>query len=531
MPPRGWRDPRKKEEEGGVAIPARQRVDRRGSGGAPCAVDDLTSDRESLTDEVGRCRGSRRSLEARARTVYGVRILMLFTRDLRVHDHPALDAACRVADEIVPLFVTDPKLMALSPNRSRFLAESLIALDRALAHRGGRLVVREGDPATEAAAVAARWKCDRIHLTNDAGATGRARLARLRASSAAAGIDVAGFPGHAVHEPGELVPQGREAYRVFTPYLAAWRHAERRSVLRAPRSVRSPAGFDAGRLPDPSAFRPTALLLPQGGEDAGRKRLHAFIRSELGGYASTRDDLVADGTSRLSPYLRFGCVSANEMAAALAAAAPERDAGELLRQLAWRDYFFQLLAADPSMTWRDLRRGAPGPSRDGFDEGMLQAWKLGLTGFPLVDAGMRQLLREGWMHNRARLVAASFLTRRAGVPWQEGARHFQRHLVDGDAANNAGNWQWVAGTGTAPRRGRALSPVRQAQRFDPNGAYVRRYVEELAGVEPRAILRPWLDPALLRATGYPAPVAGLETELEGTARSTVPAAPSRSVPR
>lgn len=463
--------------------------------------------------------------------VEGVRILVLFTRDLRVHDLPALDAACRVADEVVPLFVADPKLMALSPNRSRFLAESLIALDRALAHRGGRLVVREGDPATEAVAVAVRWRCDRIHLTNDAGATGQTRLERLRALSAAAGIDVAGFPGHAVHEPGELVPQGREAYRVFTPYLTAWRHAARRAVVGAPRSVRSPAGLDAGRLPDPSAFRSTALLLPQGGEDAGRKRLHAFIRSGLEGYASARDDLAADGTSRLSPYLRFGCVSTNEVAAGLDAPAPERGAGELVRQLAWRDYFFQLLAADPSMTWRDLRRGAADPPRDGFDEGVLAAWKLGLTGFPLVDAGMRQLLREGWMPNRARLVAASFLTRRAGVPWQEGARHFQRHLVDGDAANNAGNWQWVAGTGTAPRRGRALSPVRQAQRFDPEGAYVRRYVEELAGVQGPAILRPWLDPALLRATGYPAPIAGLEAELGGTARSTMPAASTRSVPR
>jgi deoxyribodipyrimidine photo-lyase len=457
-----------------------------------------------------------------------MRILVLFTRDLRVHDHPALSAGCRAADEIVPLFVADPKLQGVSPNRDRFLAECLVDLDRSLGHRGGRLFIGEGDVARRAVDVAVEASCEAIYVTADASGYARRREDRLGSLAAARGIELRTFPGNSVVEPGSVVPQGGGAYRVFTPYLRAWERVASRSIAPAPRWLRIPRGLDVGRLPIPDRFRPTALELPPGGEAAGRKRMHRFLADGAGSYEAARNDLAADSTSRLSPYLRFGCISASELAFR---AGGIRGAGEYLRQLAWRDFFRQLLADRPSMAWEDLRAGASDWAR--FDEAVMESWVTGRTGFPLVDAGMRQLLQEGWMHNRARLVTASFLTRRAGVPWQVGAKHFYGHLVDGDPANNAGNWQWVAGTGAATRTSRPLSPVRQAERFDADGAYVRRYVPELADVEGAAVLRPWRDPALLRASGYPAPILDVGRVSQGaaTARSTRPAPWTRSMPR
>lgn len=430
-----------------------------------------------------------------------MRVLVLFTRDLRVHDHPALSEACNVATEVVPLFVVDPELTKRSPNRARFLSECLVDLDRALTHRGGRLIVREGDVAEQAATVAARASCDAIFVTRDAGSYAAARTARLTALGAAGGFPLRTFPGHAVVDPGVVAPQGASAYRIFTPYLRAWAGAEPRIVLGAPKTVRVPRDLEAGRLPSPDRWRPTALELASGGEMAGRRRMQRFLSAAASTYAHGRNDLDGDVTSRLSPYLRFGCVSATEL---VSRAQGITGAEEFIRQLAWRDFFLQLLADRPSMSWQDLRPGSA--EQEPADERILEAWAAGRTGQPLVDAGMRQLLREGWMHNRARLVTASFLTRRAGVRWQDGARHFFHHLVDGDPANNAGNWQWVAGTGAAPRRSRPLNPVRQAERFDPDGRYVRRYVPELAEADAAAVLRPWRHPALLRATGYPAPI-------------------------
>jgi deoxyribodipyrimidine photo-lyase len=179
---------------------------------------------------------------------------------------------------------------------------------------------------------------------------------------------------------------------------------------------------------------------------------------------------------------------------------------EFVRQLAWRDFFSQLLASVPRLAWQDLRHGPALITPVVDTEHAFKLWAEGQTGLPLVDAGMRQLRREGWIHNRARMVVASFLTRRLAIPWQEGARHFMRHLVDGDPANNSGGWQWVAGTGTDPRRSRAFNPVRQAERFDPSGDYVRRYVRELRDAGTRSIFAPWRDRSLLESSGYPEPV-------------------------
>ena len=280
-------------------------------------------------------------------------------------------------------------------------------------------------------------------------------------------------------------------------------HVPRRLVVDAPRAIRVPERLGSEPIANPGSLLVDALDLPPGGEHAGRRHLETFLSTRASRYEQVRNDLAADATSRLSPYLRLGFVSANEVAHR---AAEVPGAEGFVRQLAWRDFFGQLLWSDPRLAWQDLREGpeVPVPMLD--PDHSLKLWQDGLTGLPLVDAAMRQLKREGWIHNRARMVAASFLTRRLAIPWQQGARHFARHLVDGDPANNAGGWQWTAGTGTDPRRSRTFNPVLQAKRFDPSGEYVRRYVRELSEVPAPRIFAPWRDPDVLRLTGYPEPV-------------------------
>ena len=430
--------------------------------------------------------------------------VVLFTRDLRLHDQPALDAAVRAGGPVVPLFVLDPDLLRRSPNRRRFLLESLADLDRSLVRCGSRLVVREGEVVARTLDVVVEAGARAVHMSADVSWLAQRREARLREALAAHGVDLHVHPGGAVVEPGEVAPPGKEMYSVFTPYHRAWAQAPRRAVLAAPTAIETPTELPPGPRPDPAATHADSIDLPPGGETAARKHLEAYLASGASRYAEVRDDLAADATSRLSPYLRFGCVSANEV---VTAAARLQGTQELVRQVAWRDFYGQLLAHDPTIAWRDFRfppdDAPPRPAHPGY---LFEHWQLGRTGIPLVDAGMRQLRREGWMHNRARMVTASFLTRRLGIEWQRGAEHFMRWLVDGDPANNSGGWQWVAGTGTDPRRSRSFNPVRQAERFDPAGTYVRRYVRELADVPAPWILAPWWDADLLRATGYPAPI-------------------------
>jgi deoxyribodipyrimidine photo-lyase len=461
-----------------------------------------------------------------------VRALVLFTRDLRTHDHPALSRACREANQVVPLFVLDPALLGISSNRTRFLLESLLDLDRSLGRLGGRLFARRGPAPSEAIGVARTARCSAIYVTADVTAYARRRQLALAAGCAHLGVDLHLCPGHAVVEPA-AAPAGRDGYRVFTPYFRAWTERSRREVLPVPSHLSVPDDLDPGPELDPRSITPDALDLPPGGERAGRRRLHRFLGSELATYARGRDDLSTEGTSRLSPYLRFGCVSANEVAAR-AKGLPGADA--FVRQLAWRDFFRQLLSQDPALAWRDQRTGSGGYDPSAPVDAWFQAWCEGRTGVPLVDAAVRQLRREGWIENRARMVAASFLTRRLGIPWQLGAGHFSRFLVDGEPANNAGNWQWVAGTGANPRRGRVLNPVRQARRHDPEGAYIRRYVCELSDVRAPAVFAPWTDPALLRRTGYPRPLVPVVDEPRGdpalpSAASSTSAAATTSSPR
>ncbi|MFD0743907.1 FAD-binding domain-containing protein [Phytohabitans flavus] len=266
--------------------------------------------------------------------------------------------------------------------------------------------------------------------------------------------------------PGALKPTGGgDHYRVFTPYWRAWQDARRRKVLGAPGRIALPDKLAAGRLPSASVKGGSPDVVA-GGESAARERLTAW-RRRANEYAKGHDDLAGDRTSRLSPYLHFGCVSPLDVES-------EVDSPEFVRQLCWRDFYHQVLAGFPELPRRAYRRGVTEDWRD--DPAALDAWKEGRTGVSIVDAGMRQLVAEGFMHNRARLITASYLTKHLWVDWREGAAWFAHWLLDADIADNWGNWQWVAGTGNNPRPNQRFNPERQATRFDPDGRYRERYL-------------------------------------------------------
>ena len=404
------------------------------------------------------------------------RVVVLFTRDLRVHDQPALTAAVARGEQVLPLFVFDeaPLRHGATPNRATFLLESLHDLRRSLEARGAGLAVRHGDAVAETVRFALEHDAAAVHVSEDVSLYAQERERRLRHALFGARLELETFPGVTVVPPGELAPVGGgDHFRVFTPYWSRWRLEPRRPILPAPDRLAVPDGVEWGRLPDPSELSTGAPApdLVQGGETAGRQRLDDWLQDGLSRYAARRDDLAAGATSGLSAYLHFGCVSPAEVV--------ERSLGgdgeDFVRQLCWRDFHHQLLAANPALVREDMR---PRERPWRVDDEGLKAWREGRTGYPIVDAGMRQLLQEGWMHNRARLVAGSFLTKHLGIDWRLGAAHFFEHLVDADVANNVGNWQWVAGTGADSRPYRVLSPARQAQRFDRHGVYARRYLPE-----------------------------------------------------
>ncbi|MFJ9623502.1 cryptochrome/photolyase family protein [Streptomyces sp. NPDC101181] len=437
--------------------------------------------------------------------------VVLFTSDLRLHDNPVLRSALRDADEVVPLFVRDAAVHRTgfdAPNRLAFLADCLADLDAGLRKRGGRLIVRQGEVAREVKRVVEETGAESVHIA--AGVSGYAaqREERLRDALEGTGCDLR------IHDavvtalaPGRVVPSGgKDHFAVFTPYFRRWEAEGVRGTLGAPRTVRMPEGLASDALPDRDAVKKVSPGLARGGEGAGRKLVTSWLNGPMADYDDTHDDLAGDATSRLSPHLHFGTVSAAELAhRAEEKGGPGGEA--FVRQLAWRDFHHQVLAARHDASWSDYR---PRQDRWRSDEDEITAWKTGHTGYPVVDAAMRQLAHEGWMHNRGRLLAGSFLTKTLYVDWRVGARHFLELLVDGDMANNQLNWQWVAGTGTDTRPNRVLNPVIQGKRFDPDGSYVRRWVPELAGVTGSAIHEPWKLTGKDRADlDYPDPVVDL----------------------
>ncbi|MEV6160906.1 deoxyribodipyrimidine photo-lyase [Streptomyces sp. NPDC052052] len=434
----------------------------------------------------------------------------LFTSDLRVHDNPVLRAAVDDAEAVVPLFVRDEGIHRTgfdAPNRRAFLADCLADVDAGLRRRGGRLVVREGAVVAAARDLVVETGARSLHIAGGVSGYAMRREERLRRELAAVGCTLR------VHDavvtalpPGRVVPAGRDHFAVFTPYFRRWEAEGVRGTLDAPRTVRLPEGVRSGPLPERTRVTGVSPGLARGGESTGRRLLSSWLRGPLADYGTGQDDLAGDATSRLSPYLHFGCVSAAEtVGRARQRGGPGADA--FVRQLAWRDFHHQVLAARPDAAWEDYRTRHD-HWRPGEDEA--EAWRAGRTGYPLVDAAMRQLAYEGWMHNRGRMLVASFLTKTLYVDWRVGARHFLDLLVDGDLANNQLNWQWMAGTGTDTRPNRVLNPVVQGKRFDPRGTYVRRWVPELEDLADGEIHEPWkLSGPRRSALDYPEPLVDL----------------------
>ncbi|MFF0743612.1 cryptochrome/photolyase family protein [Streptomyces sp. NPDC004111] len=441
--------------------------------------------------------------------------VVLFTSDLRVHDQPVLRAALRGGHEVVPLFVIDDGVRAAgfaAPNRQAFLADCLASLDAELRDRGGRLVVRTGDVVRETARVVADTGASAVHVAGGVSGYALRRERRLRTALAPYDCELA------VHDavitalpPGAETPSGSgsDHFAVFTPYHRRWAAAGTRPVVAAPRVVRVPEWVASDPLPSREKAGDLSPGLATGGEQVARKKFNSWLADASSGiqaYEDRHDDLPGDATSKLSPYFHFGCLSPVE---AVQRAQQKGGAGAeaFVRQLAWRDFHHQVLAARPAASWSNYRERH---DRWRSDAKEIEAWKAGLTGFPVVDAAMRQLAHEGWMHNRGRLLVASFLTKTLYVDWRVGARHFLSLLVDGDVANNQLNWQWAAGTGTDTRPNRILNPLAQAKRFDPHGDYVRRWVPELAEFEGSAVHQPWRLEGLERARfDYPDPIVDL----------------------
>ncbi len=453
--------------------------------------------------------------------------IVWFRRDLRVTDHPALSTAAASARWVIPLFVLDERLMTGSmaaPARTWFLLRSLAELDASLRARGSGLLVRSGRPEDVVPRLAHETGASTVLATRDVTPFSHRRDQAVSAALERDGRRLRLQPGLLLAEPEAMHTAAGRPYSVFTPFWKALQQASRRRLLPAVGAIRTPADLLAGSLGVTAALADREaphLGLPEPGEPAAQQRLMAWVLEGLPGYGRGRDGLDGQATSRLGPDLHLGTLSPLQVERA---ALEVGEAGQpFVRQVAWREFYHHLLFH---------RRAAVDPVADSpfmaifrserEDPDAVAAWREGRTGIPAVDAGMRQLATTSWLGNRARLVVASFLTRHLLMDYRIGERHFMRHLIDGDVANNAGGWQWTAGVGADPQPWfRVFNPVLQGQRFDPDGDWVRRWVPELGQVPARHVHAPWEMPDHAAAAvgvrlgeTYPRPIVDLHAGRE-----------------
>ncbi len=436
--------------------------------------------------------------------------MVWFRRDLRLHDNPAWDAACASGRSVAALFVVEPVLWRSSPRRSSFVAAALVELDAALRERGGALRVVHGDPAVEVPRAAADLGATIVHAGADVTPHAARRDAAVEAALAARGVDMGWWWGSLVHEPGSVRTAKGTLSQVFTPFHRRWAALERASWP-APPAIPPPT-LDAavGPLPADDGTWRAGVHAGGAGESGALERLAAF-QDVVDRYERDRDRPDVEGTSRLGVDLHIGTISPRRVVDEIGDATSGRAA--LVRQLAWRDWWAHLLSERPELVARPMRPAYEAIRWEDDPEGF-DAWCEGRTGYPIVDAGMRQLSATGWVHNRVRMIVASFLIKDLLVDWRRGERFFRRHLLDGDVAQNVGSWQWVAGTGPdAAPYFRIFNPVTQGRRFDPHGDYVARWVPEVAGLRSADRHAPWeAAPVALAAAGvvlgdtYPAPI-------------------------
>ena len=441
-------------------------------------------------------------------------------RDLRLGDNLSLSTALQRAGQVFPVFILDPRLLAsryCGEKRLSFLYAGLCALDASLREHGSYLLLRSGNPEQVLAELLHQTGAGAVYAQED-----YSPYAVARDSKIGQRLPVTFLPGLTVHHPKQILKANRTPYTVYTPFNKAWQaHAWPGEPLPAPGVIPTPPGFASEEIP--AGVRCPANDLFPAGETEAQRRLDEFtsgLDAPVFEYGENRNRLDLESTSTLSPYLRFGMLSARQGVAAVRQAASRawdqhsrRGTETWLNELVWREFYLSILYHFPAVRSSSFR---PGMSQIRWlnEEENFAAWKEGRTGFPIVDAAMGQLVQTGWMHNRARIIVASFLTKDLLIDWRWGERYFMQHLIDGDPAANNGGWQWVAGTGTdAAPYFRVFNPVLQSRKFDPTGAYIRRFLPELADVPNEFIHEPWKmaidfqqEANCIIGKDYPAPI-------------------------
>jgi deoxyribodipyrimidine photo-lyase len=422
--------------------------------------------------------------------------LLWFRRDLRLRDHPALIAAAE-NDEVLACFVLDPRLEKSSGQRRlQYLGDSLKRLRDDL---DGRLLITRGQPHTQIPRIAREISASSVHISGDFAPFGKRRDERVRAALDSVPLVATGSPY--LISPGRVTKPDGSPYKVFTPFLRQWQKTSRREPAKSnANSARwldpSPLGIKQCDIPDPGIGLEVAA-----GEAEARKQWDSFVDNGLQNYAADRNRPDLNGTSRMSAHLKFGAIHPRTLVADLELRGSGPQA--FLRELAFRDFYADVLHHWPASTWRNWNSDFDGiqTDTDAQAKRRFEAWKAGETGFPFVDAGMRQLRDTGFMHNRVRMIVASFLVKDLHLPWQWGAEWFLDQLVDGDMANNQHGWQWCAGCGTdAAPYFRVFNPTTQGEKFDPSGDYIRRWVPELRSADDVHLRRGE------RPDAYPAPI-------------------------
>ena len=430
--------------------------------------------------------------------------------DLRTHDHPALCAALELARKrggaVVPVVIVDDAIFErpdLTPRRQAHFLENVRALRASYRALGANLVVRRGQPATELEKLAREWgDVFSIHFVRTFTPYAKARDAFVAAALSNLGIEIHSHGGQYTHEPGEVLTNNGGRYGVFGPYRKKWQKLNKPDILPRPDELPPlPSKIKVGEI----ARVESDIALPDAGEDAALGRLQWFLENGEATYEKTRNEPGReDSTSKLSYYFNIGVLSPR--------LAFERANYEKWKQeLTWWDFYADVLDRSPESNaveyradWRDF------PWRDGDEIAEdLERWKIGATGYPLVDAGMRELQQTGFMHNRVRMICASFLTKHLLIDWKIGEEIFRGLLLCGDRAQNVGNWQWVAGCGVDPSPYfRVFNPISQGEKFDPTGEYARRWVPELKDAPEKGFYEPWKLEQ--KPKGYPAPIIDLD---------------------
>ncbi|MCW1887185.1 DNA photolyase family protein [Luteolibacter flavescens] len=448
-------------------------------------------------------------------------------RDLRILDNTALHHAANSAGAVIPAYILSgwkKRHLWTGEKRQAFLCRCLESLAKNLESIGGRLTVRAGTAEAELENLAKETGAEAIFYNRDPDPFGREAEKRVEAMAARLGIACHAHQDVTLHGPTEVLTQDGKPYRAYTPYSKNWLSLEKPQPLPKPKALHTPPGITSLPLPDNSHWglaEPEAEII-EAGERAALARLKTAVTERLGTYEETRDFPAVAGTSRLSQDLRFGLISPRtayiktvEAMAATRSAKAKGSMEKYIKELAWREFYMAILWHFPNVLeeefnpdWRGLWWAEP-------DE-KFEAWKEGRTGFPIVDAGMRELVATGHMHNRVRMITAMFLTKDLHVDWRLGEQFFLQHLVDGEIASNNGGWQWSAGTGAdAAPYFRIQNPWSQAKRYDPDGTYTKRWLPELAKVPAEKLLEPPKNNLPL-APGYPLPCVDHAAERDRT---------------